>query len=139
MASGRAFNDAGTTKLTTLVSGLELNGLDTGVPESVATPWELILTRIDYTTVSANYSIVDGDVFLYIDTAGITITLPTAQHVEKRDIFIFDASYNAEASNIVVETGGSKTISNESTIEIDIDGALMRLWADATNWHIIQL
>jgi len=89
---------------------------------------------------SATYSLVNGDDILnvtYTSTGPTTITLPSSQVASGRTIVIKDASGNAGANNITINTEGSETIDGSETLTISSDYGSVTIYSDGVNWLII--
>lgn len=95
------------------------------------------------TTVNvATYDLLVTDTILnvtYPSTAAVTsLTLPSAQVVSGRTIIIKDASGNAGANNITIDTGGSETIDGAATLVMSTNYQTVKLYSDGSNWFNIE-
>jgi len=106
----------------TLSAGVSLaEGFTANTTEVDASTYDLLAT--DYTLLVA-----------YSATGACTITLPTAQAVDGREIHVIDSGGDASTSNITVDTEGSETISGAATAVIDADYGSLSFISDGTNW-----
>ena len=89
-------------------------------------------------SISGNHNLKDNEHIIFTDSSGgaITITLPTAQVVDGREIIIKDTG-NAGTNNITIATEGSETIDGNSTLVLNSDYAHTKLICDGTNWFVI--
>ena len=88
---------------------------------------------------SSTYTVVSTDYFLavtYTTTGAVTITIPTSECTDGRQLVIKDAGFNANANNITIQTGGSETIDGNSTKTISNDKDAISLQNVDGNWLI---
>src|SRR6056297_3425196 len=106
----------------TLSAGVSLaEGFTANTTEVDASTYDLLAT--DYTLLVS-----------YSATGACTITLPTAQAVDGREIHVIDSGGDASTSTITVATGGTETISGAATAAIDTDYGSLSFISDGTNW-----
>jgi hypothetical protein len=79
----------------------------------------------------------DGSTIVGCTTAGITITLRTADAILGKIITIKDESGGAAASNIIIDTEVAQTIDGQASLSITVNYGAMRLYSDGTNWFSI--
>ncbi len=97
-------------------------------------------TRSTTTVNAATYDLLVTDYFLkvtYTATGAVTsLTLPTAQVIDGREIIIKDAGLNAATNNITVDTEGGALIDGAATAVISGDGDSINLMCDGTSWFV---
>ena len=94
------------------------------------------------TTVNAaTYDLLTTDYILnvtYTATGAVTsLTLPTAQTVSGRIIYIKDAGGSATTNNITIDTEGAQTIDGAATLVITTNYSAVTLYCDGTDWFIM--
>jgi len=111
-------------------AGMSLVGAVTGI-------------KLDTVTVTneATYDLLITDRFVSCTLSGddtpaavTSFTLPTAQAVAGRRIFISDGGGAAGTYNITIDTEGSETVDAGATVLIDADNGYIELLCDGTNW-----
>ena len=90
-----------------------------------------------YAVKSANYTITTSDAIIEVDTAGVTITLPTAVGIKGTEFIII----NANDGTTTIDTTGGETIGNEvtpanTTFTLSSEEVL-QVVSDGANWRII--
>lgn len=88
---------------------------------------------------SATYSLTNTDNILHVTYTGtgtVTITLPTAQCVDKRIFAIKDAGFNATTYNITIDTEGGEKIDGLDEAIVATDGDALVIYAYGGNWYI---
>jgi len=89
---------------------------------------------------AATYDVLTSDLLLhvtYTTTGAVTsLTLPTAQVVQGRELIVKDAGGNAGTNNITVDTEGSETIDGAATAVINGNYDAARFYSDGTNWFV---
>jgi len=88
---------------------------------------------------SSTYSITSTDHIILCDTSSnsITVTIPTAQTEDGRELVIKDYGGNSNTNNITVDTEGSETIDGESDITINTDYDSVTIICKNNDWYII--
>ena len=93
------------------------------------------------TTVnSSTYSLLATDARVnvtYTATGACTITWPTAQVTDGREVVIKDAGGNASVNNITIVTGGSETIDGAASYTMTEDYSSMTILSNGSNLFII--
>ena len=94
------------------------------------------------TTVNAStYDLLTTDDILHVTytvTGAVTsLTLPSAQAVSGRTIWIKDAGGNASVNNITVDTEGAETIDGGATYPLNSDNQDAGFYSDGSNWFVI--
>ena len=79
------------------------------------------------TEVSIVTVLLPSDNILHV-LIGCTITIPSAQIVDGREITIKDATFNASVENITIVTEGAETIDGAANLLIDTDGGSYTLY-----------
>jgi len=87
----------------------------------------------------SEYEISDNDSIILCDTSSnsITVTIPTAQTEDGRELVIKDYGGNSNTNNITVDTEGSETIDGESDITINTDYDSVTIICKNNDWYII--
>ena len=112
--------------------GVGLALVDDGTGTGVGT-WGVSASQpFTVRTVSINDFAVLTDNIIYVDTAGITITLYTAVGNTGRHLYID----NDSGGEITVDGNGAETIENELTQTMPTDSA-MHIYSTGTEWRII--
>ena len=92
------------------------------------------------TTVSSStHSLALTDSILkvtYTSTGACTITWPTAQITDGREVTIKDAGGDASTNNITIATGGSETIDGAASYVMTEDYSSITLFCDGSNLFI---
>jgi len=93
------------------------------------------------TTVNAaTYDLLASDYYVHVTYTGTgavtSLTLPSAQVVSGRTIYIKDAGGNASTNNITVDTEGSETIDGSATLVMSTDYQAIQLYSDGSNWFV---
>lgn len=100
----------------------------------------LIGRSSDITVVNvAAYDLLVTDVVLhvtYISTGAVTVTLPTAQATNGRQIDVKDAVGNADVNNVTISTEGAETIDGQSTFVISTKYESASLYSYDGNWFV---
>ena len=101
----------------------------------------LNIRYISYTTVAAaTYDLLTTDYLLhvtYTPTGTVAITLPTAQVISGRRIFVNDAGLKANTNNITISTEGAELIDGAATNVMNVDGVSRGFYCDGTNWFTL--
>lgn len=105
----------------------------------------MVLFNRAYTDVTdvnaATYDLATDDTILsvsYTGTGAVTsLTLPTAQTVNGRVVYIKDAGGNAGTNNITIDTEASETIDGAATLVLGTDYESATLYSDGSNWYVI--
>lgn len=84
-----------------------------------------------YTTTDEEYVPVDPS-----GTGGLTITLASADAASGNEMVVKDVGDTASANPITVNTEGTETIDGDTSIDIDVDGGVLHVVGDGTNWDI---
>jgi len=97
--------------------------------------------KVATTTVNtATYDLLISDYILlvtYTSTGAVTsLTLPTAQTTDGREITIIDAGGNASINNIKVDTEGSELINGQPDAIINSNYGSLTFCTDGSNWFI---
>jgi len=79
--------------------------------------------KLDYNSISTNYSCSAGDTTIIVDTTSTTVqvTLPVANTENGRIIIIKDSEGSASVNNITVEPQGSETIEGATSLLVQSD------------------
>jgi hypothetical protein len=100
-------------------------------------------SSIEYTPVTvaaSTYSVVGDDRTILVGhtpTAPVTVTIPSAQRFNGRELVIKDSGGNAGNNNITIATGGAETIDGATNHIINVNYASVTLVTDGTNWFIV--
>jgi hypothetical protein len=88
---------------------------------------------------AATYDLATDDYILHVTytaTGPVTsLTLPSAQAIAGRMVYVKDAGGNASANNITIDTEGPELIDGVSTLVMVADYEWLSLYSDGTNWY----
>ena len=98
--------------------------------------------NVSVTTVNAaTYDLLETDYILnvtYTATGAVTsLTLPTAQVLAGRIIWVKDAGGNASANNITIDTEGAETIDGNAQFILNSDYEEIAIYSDGSNWFLL--
>jgi len=93
---------------------------------------ELYNNIFSISTKSANYTLLDTDYAIIVDTAGVTMTLPSATDTSGKTFVI----KNTSAGSITVDANGSETIDGNLTQTINTFDSITII-SNNINWLII--
>lgn len=88
--------------------------------------------RFNFRAVSSNYSMLDTDQIIQIETAGIVVTLPSATAVPGKWI---PSIKNVTSGTVSVNCLGSQTVDSLTTVHLLKDESIS-VYSDRTNWRI---
>jgi hypothetical protein len=101
----------------------------------------MIVTRTVTDVTTATYDLLTTDYILnvtYTATAPVTsLTLPSAQAISGRVIYVKDGGGNAGTNPIIIDTEGAETIDGAATITINSNYGGVGLYCDGTNWFVM--
>ena len=103
--------------------------------------WTELGREGNITTVNTStYDLLITDYILsvtYTATGPVTsLTLPTAQCIERRIIHIKDSGGLAGTNNITIDTQGAETIDGNATKTMNTNYEAISIYSDGTNWYI---
>ncbi len=99
-----------------------------------------VFTAIKTITVAGSpYAITPHDGTVFVDTSGgaVTVVLPTAVGIGGREYTLNDNG-NAETNQVTVNTTGSETISDETSLIISTDHVGVVVQSDGSNWQVVS-
>ncbi len=90
---------------------------------------------------TATYDLLPTDYILsvsYTLTGPVTsLTLPTAQCVDGRLVYIKDAGHMAGTNSITVDTEGAELIDGEDIYILNTNKEAIAIYSDGTNWNVL--